>query len=76
MEKFYTENALIRYIYKESDLFERLEVENALETEPVVLDMYLKLCSLFNELPKVLFVPASKTLGNILAFSREHAFEA
>jgi len=76
MEKFYTENALIRYIYKESDLFERLEVENALETEPVVLDMYLKLCNLFNELPKVLFMPANKTLENILAFSREHAFEA
>ena len=76
MEKFYTENALIRYIYKESDLFEKLEVEHAIETEPEIRDIYIDLCILFNELPDVTFVPSTKTVENILALSRDLSFQA
>ena len=43
MEKLYTENALIRYIYKESDLFEKLEVEYALEKDRKLRAIFTKL---------------------------------
>lgn len=76
MERFYTENALIRYIYKESDFFETLEVEHALDYEEDIKQRYLELCKLFNELPKVQFAPSINTIETILSYSRNTAFQA
>ena len=70
MERRYTENVLIRYIYGEVDFFERLEVEHAIEYEESVKDHYLELCELFCKLPKVQFAPSRKTLDNILTLSK------
>jgi hypothetical protein len=70
MEKLYTENALIRYIYKESDLFERLEVEHAIEFEKDINRLYLELCELFNILPKFQFGPSQNSIEKILSFSK------
>ena len=70
MEKFYTENVLIRYIYKEADFFERFEVEHAIEFEAEIREMYLNLCEVFNTLPKIQLAPSQNTLDKILAASR------
>jgi hypothetical protein len=67
MEKLYTENALIRYIYNECDFFERFEVEDAIEHDDYTHNMYLELCEIFYELPQIRFVPSQKTIRNILA---------
>lgn len=76
MDRFYFENALIRYIYKEADFFERFEVEHAIEYEEDVKKLYLELCELFDMLPKVKFVPSQNTLDNILSFSRSTGQQA
>ena len=76
MDKLYTENALIRYIYKDSDFFEKLEVEHAIEFEDDVNKLYLDLCELFDVLPKVQFAPAKNTIDKILSYSRNTAFRA
>ena len=66
MDKLYSENALIRYIYKESDLFEHLEVEHALEYDQSIGELYLELCQLFEELPQVHFKPSQKSINCIM----------
>lgn len=70
MDRLYTENALIRYIYKESDFFEKFEVENAIESDASTRNIYLELCELFEVLPKAQFSPSQNCLDKILAFSR------
>jgi hypothetical protein len=70
MERLYTENALIRYIYKESDFFEIFEVEHAIEFDASTREIYVELCELFEVLPKVQFSPSQNSLDKILAFSR------
>lgn len=69
MEEIYTENALVRYLYKESDLFERLEVEYALENDPKLFELYLRLKSTKNNFSTIDFIPSENSLQNILAFS-------
>ena len=76
MERLYTENVLIRYIYKESDFFERLEVEHAIEYEEDIRNIYIELCEVFDELPKLEFTPSENIIENILSFSRNTAFQA
>ena len=76
MERLYTENALIRYIYKESDFFERFEVEHAIEFDGQIKGLYLELCEMFHELPKVQFSPAQSSLDMILSFSKNTEFQA
>jgi len=36
----YTENNIIRFIYKECDLFEKLEMEFAMEDDSTLLESY------------------------------------
>ena len=72
MEQNYTENVLIRYIYKEADFFEKLEVENAIENDHQVNKLYKKLNGLLDILPKVKFTPSKEIIDQIL-FSSKNA---
>ena len=69
MKHTYTEDHLIRFYYKECDLFERLEIEFALEDDSTLMDDYLSVRNALNILPDVRFSPAKKTLDSILAYS-------
>ena len=73
MEHTYTETHLLRFYYKECDLFEKLEMEFAMEDDSTLCDEYKDLCQTLNELPKALFSPQKKTLDAILAYSRAGA---
>ena len=76
MDEIYTENALIRYLYNEADLFEKLEVEHALETDKNVQNIFKKFNEILDLLPKVSFVPSQKTVNQILFASKKAVLQA
>ncbi len=65
----YTENNIIRFIYKECDLFEKLEMEFAMEDDSTLLESYHELMNGYTSLPKVTFSPKKSSLDAILAYS-------
>ncbi len=71
MIQHYTGNNIVRFIYKECDLFEKLEMEFALEDDSTLLESYHELKDGFNTLPKVTFSPPKSCLDYILAYSLE-----
>lgn len=71
MKHNYTYNFLIRYIYGETALLKKLEIENAIEESETVAREYGILKKAYDLLPRVSFYPSEKTLNNILEYSRE-----
>jgi len=69
MEQDYTSEKIIQYIYGECDLFERLEIENALLHDLGLRGEYQELRDAYRALPKVTFSPATETVNSILAFA-------
>ena len=65
----YTPNMLVKYIYSETDLFETLEIENAIDNDVQLKESYLTLKNGYNMLPKVQFAPSQSAIDNILFFS-------
>lgn len=76
MEEIYTENALVRYLYKESDLFERLEIEDALENDHRLFQLFLRLKKTKNNLSHLALIPSVSSLQNILNYSAALSVEA
>lgn len=69
MEQDYTANKLIQLIYDECDIFDRLELEDAIENDATLRQSYVRLQRSYKALPKVTFSPATKTINNILSFA-------
>lgn len=67
----YTPNMLVKYIYSETDLFETLEIENAIENDVQLKESYMTLKNGYNELPKVQFLPSQASIDNILLYSSQ-----
>ena len=65
----YTPHMLVKYIYSETDLFETLEIENAIENDQMLKESYLTLKNGFTQLPKAQFSPSQSAIDNILFFS-------
>jgi hypothetical protein len=65
----YTQNNIIQFIYKECDLFERLEMEFALEDDSTFMESYQELLDGYTTLPKVSFSPKTSSVDVILAYS-------
>lgn len=76
MVKFYSESLLIRYLYNEADLFEKLEVEHALETDSDTMKLFKKLKEGISQLPKAKFFPSQASIDKILFASRNIALQA
>lgn len=70
MEKRYTLNLLIKYLYRETDIFETLEVEDALTHDYSLAEEFNSLKKSFLKLPNVKFLPQKASMENILSFSR------
>ena len=73
MKHYYTPNHIILYIYRELDLFSKLEFEFALEDDSTLLEDYHSLKVGFDRLPKVTFSPSRSVTDRILAYSAEEA---
>ena len=72
----YTPNMLVKYIYSETDIFETLEIENAIENDQMLKESYLTLKNGYRELPKAQFSPAQSSIDNILLFSKMNELDA
>ena len=66
----YTENHIVRFIYKECDLFEKLEMEFAMEDDSTLMEEYSDMMIAYHTLPKVLFSPKKSCIDAILAYSK------
>ena len=73
MDKIYTDFTLIRFIYKETDLAERFEVEDAIENDKTIRTAFIRLYKTYKSLPKVLFRPSRKSIENVLIFSNNYS---
>ena len=69
MTHHYTENQLIQFLYKECDLFDKLEMEFAMEGDSTLLEEYNDMMLSYHTLPKVLFSPKKSSIDAILAYS-------
>lgn len=69
MKQTYTEKKLIRFIYKECDLFEQLEMEDALNHDLGLQEDFRNLSAAKSKLPKVSFQPSDLAISNILSYS-------
>ncbi len=76
MEKYYTELQLIKFIYGECDILEKLEIEYALENDENVSDTYANIKKRINHMPKVKFRPKSSTLSEIMDYSKSSLIAA
>lgn len=66
----YTETKILQFIYKECDLFDRLEMEFALEDDSTLMESYQSLKKAHDILPKVFFSPKKSSLDKILNYSK------
>lgn len=70
MTHHYTENQLIQFLYKECDLFDKLEMEFAMEDDSTLMETYEELQSSFNMLPKVQFSPKKDIIDALIVYSK------
>ncbi|MGE5356240.1 MAG: hypothetical protein ACM3PT_08380 [Deltaproteobacteria bacterium] len=73
MDDTYNDESLIKYIYAETDIAERFEIEDAIENNSQLNKAFQKLYYAYKSLPRVLFRPSEKVVGNILAFSGNYS---
>ena len=69
MDQTYTDESLIRYIYAETDIAERFEIEDAIENNSQLHKAFLKLYYAYKALQKVLFRPSERAVRKLLLFS-------
>ncbi len=70
MEQDYTFNVLVKYLYRETDLFETLEIEDALAHDSSLAADFTLMKKAFIEMPKVGFFPSNATMNAILSQSQ------
>lgn len=70
MEQNYTQNQIIRYLYKEVDLFEHFEIEDAIEHDVEVRDQYRTLKRSYDQLETLTMSPSLQSLKNIIGYSQ------
>jgi hypothetical protein len=70
MTHHYTENQLIQFLYKECDLFDKLEMEFAMEDDSTLMETYEELQSSLNMLPKVQFSPKKDIIDALIEYSK------
>ena len=72
MTKTFTPNDVLRYSYKETSPTESVELEQALMVRTKLLDQYLELTSIKEQLDKVRISPSERTVKAILNYSKSH----
>ncbi len=71
MERCYTTNSLLKYLYRETSLTQSLEIEHAIEHDESTRAIFQQLKAGYKRFPKVLFQPKDETLANILRYNTE-----
>ena len=71
MEKNFTKNLLVKYLFNEVTQAEKFQVEEALYNNWEFHELYDDLDKAYRTLPKVQFAPKASTIQNILGYSSE-----
>ena len=71
MKHNYTQNDLIRFLYKETNASETIAIGEALTEDYLLFEQYQELLEGYQQLPKARFAPSSSAIQNILAYSEE-----
>ena len=71
MKQSFTQNLLVKYIYKETTAAEKLHVEEALNDSFELYEEYDALFDAYSALPKVKFSPSPDAISNILSYSKQ-----
>ena len=75
MEKNYTYNALVQFLYREMPSDEASEMVAMLELDPDLRDTFEDLFFAKMQLPKAQFNPSTAVLNRVLQYSTHTAFE-
>jgi hypothetical protein len=70
MSENFTQNDLVRFLYRDGNTLELLEIEAAVEESPGLRRRIKMLSKAKKMLPKVLFAPSESSLYRILAYSQ------
>ena len=76
MTQKFTQNDLIRFIYKETSVRETLAIQEALNSDFDLFVEYQELYQAYQQLPKVTFSPSKSTIQDILQYSQRSALPA
>ena len=76
MKQTFTNNDLVRFIYKETSTIKTLAIQEALAIDADLFEHYQTLMDGYMELPKATFAPSSSALQNILQYSAQATVEA
>lgn len=76
MKQTFTNNDLVKYIYKETSLADTLAIQEALLVDGDLFESYQNLMEGYIELPKATFAPTTSALQNILNYSSRALAEA
>lgn len=71
----YTPELLIKYVYGDTGIADRLELEYALENNASLRAQYLDILNSYRNVPKVAFSPKKSTLDYILNYSKSTSLE-
>jgi len=72
----FTKEDLIRYIYKEVTVSEKMQIEQAIKKDFSLYEAYAESKAAYDELPKVKFSPSTASLKTILKYSSQSPVEA
>lgn len=75
MQQKFTQNQLVKYLYKETSATERLAIDEALSEDWRLSEAYDELALAKQQLPQVKFSPSNATIQNILSHSAQTAVE-
>ena len=76
MKHNYTLNFLIKYLYGETSILKKLEIENELEEDKALKREFFKLKKAYKKLPKVSFYPTDNSIKKILEYSAQTNLKA
>lgn len=76
MEKTYTNNALIQFLYHEMSAVETVEMAQAIEEDRLLYAEFNEFLIARAQLPKALFQPNRNSVSHILQYSAKTALEA
>jgi hypothetical protein len=71
MRETFTNSELVKYLYREGDVLEMLEIEAAAEESSGLRRRLSRFRKAKRLIPQVLFTPSNRCLNNILQYSTE-----
>lgn len=75
MKQKFTQNQLIKYIYRETSAAETLAINEALSFDDDLYTSYQQLLQGYQQFPKATFEPSPSAIQNILRYSEATAVE-